>query len=803
MFPVFTFDQLGRRIDKGYLMDLTIDQALLQGVAAHRKGQVQDAERLYRAILQRLPSHPDANHNLGLLAVAFNKTNEALPLFKTALEANPKIEQFWLSYIDALIREQNFDHAIRVIDQGKERGIDATKLDVLKAQTVSLSEREGVDRSPSQAQLDNLLEHYQNKSFNDAENLARSLTQEFPTHQFSWKVLGAIFAQTNRILEAVDANQKAIELSPRDAEAHNNLGNTLQELGRLDEAEASANKAISLKSDFAEAHNSLGVILQKRRKYEEAIAAYNEALKLKPDYLDVYWNLGDSLSNHLAKSFSNHLAQTYLDTLNLGITIRPAKLAHPIITLLKYQSDLKEAIEQKDQLSRSSLGLKYCAYLAEIPLLLKIMELCPITDLEIEDLLTKLRQMLLLKRHLLSGEEKLLRFQNALAIQCFTNEFIFEETAQETVAVELLEADLEDSFSRKELLRPHDIACLASYRGLHKYAWAESVIPTHHLEALIKRQVVEVNQELELRKDIPNLNPIQEEVSLYVQNQYEENPFPRWVSTSISRKPRTIEEIARDLRLRFNNKVVHFPNAPQILVAGCGSGQHAIDSASKYKACNVIAIDLSLSSLSHAQRKTKELNISNIEYKQADILDIGLLGKQFDLIESVGVLHHMADPVAGWRALSNCLKPGGLMRIGLYSELARQDVVKARKIIAEEEVSATNKSMRSFRQQIIKEKGPLLDMLLEADDFYSMSSLRDLLFHVQEHRFSLPEIQKILDELELSFSGFEFYSENRSESFSLVYPEAEDIYNLLNWHEYETSNPKTFREMYQFWVQKI
>ncbi|MDC0999420.1 tetratricopeptide repeat protein, partial [Alphaproteobacteria bacterium] len=87
-------------------MELTVDQALQHGIAAHREGKVQEAERLYRSVLQFQPKHPDANHNLGIIAVSVGKTEAALPLFKTALEANPKTEQFWISYIDALIKEK-------------------------------------------------------------------------------------------------------------------------------------------------------------------------------------------------------------------------------------------------------------------------------------------------------------------------------------------------------------------------------------------------------------------------------------------------------------------------------------------------------------------------------------------------------------------------------------------------------------------------------------------------------------------------------------------------------------------------
>ena len=115
-------------------MELTIEQALQQGVVAHKKGELQDAERLYRAILQLQPKHPDANHNLGVLAVSVNKADAALPLFKTALEASPKVEQFWLSYIDALIKEKQFDNAKQVLEQAKTQGVVEEKLNTLEAQ---------------------------------------------------------------------------------------------------------------------------------------------------------------------------------------------------------------------------------------------------------------------------------------------------------------------------------------------------------------------------------------------------------------------------------------------------------------------------------------------------------------------------------------------------------------------------------------------------------------------------------------------------------------------------------------------
>ena len=111
-------------------MELTLDQALRKGVEAHKAGKAQEADKYYTAILKVQPKHPDANHNLGVLAVSVNKADEALPLFETALEANPKIVQFWISYIDALIKEKQFETANKVLDKAKKQGMAEDNLNV-------------------------------------------------------------------------------------------------------------------------------------------------------------------------------------------------------------------------------------------------------------------------------------------------------------------------------------------------------------------------------------------------------------------------------------------------------------------------------------------------------------------------------------------------------------------------------------------------------------------------------------------------------------------------------------------------
>ena len=309
-------------------MELTLDEALKKGVKAYQAGQTQEAERLYSFVLNAQPNHPEANHNMGVLAVSVNKADTALPLFKTAIEANPKIEQFWLSYIDALIKEKQFDNAKAVLEQGKNQGVEGERVEALEesltliteAQQSSLPKQKNSLKlsekrkklaenknqrkakrqnlkgiNPSEAEINNLLQHYQNGRFSDAEKLAISITQKFPTHQFGWKVLGVLLKNTGRVRESLVSSQKSVQLAPQDAEAHSNLGITLQELGRLDEAEVSYKQAIALKSDYAEAHSNLGNTLKELGRLDEAETSYRQAIALKPHFATAHYNLGNTL----------------------------------------------------------------------------------------------------------------------------------------------------------------------------------------------------------------------------------------------------------------------------------------------------------------------------------------------------------------------------------------------------------------------------------------------------------------------------------------------------------------------------
>ena len=150
-------------------------------------------------------------------------------------------------------------------------------------------------QEPHQSELVNLLQHYQNKRYEDAEKLALNLTEKFPNHPFGWKVLGALLNQINRLSEGLNACQKSVLLEPENAEAHNNLGNTLQKLGRLEESEAVYRKAIALKINYAEAHNNLGNTLRDLDRLEDAEASYRQAIALKINYAEAHNNLANTL----------------------------------------------------------------------------------------------------------------------------------------------------------------------------------------------------------------------------------------------------------------------------------------------------------------------------------------------------------------------------------------------------------------------------------------------------------------------------------------------------------------------------
>ena len=388
------------------------------------------------------------------------------------------------------------------------------------------------------------------------------------------------------------------------------------------------------------------------------------------------------------------------------------------------------------------LGESGFASLAGDGVLGALLTSAPNTDIAMERFLTILRAAMIRE---LAGKadcgEQALAFAAMLAQQCFINDYVFAVEQDELAAAQAL-ADIADTASPIQLLM------LAAYRPLHSLAHAEGLLDRSWpapVDAVLTQQVREPLRERQLRTEIPRLTGIESPVSRMVETQYEENPYPRWVRAA----PETPDRIGNFLSGKFPFASFERGSlaSQDILIAGCGTGQRSIAMAQKFGVRHLLAVDLSLASLGYAKRKSEALGLE-IAYAQADILELES-ARQFDLIESLGVLHHLADPWAGWEKLLSLLRPGGFMLLGLYSEAARRPIRDAGASLAGHGADA----IRRFRQDLIRNGASRA--ILDSEDFFSLSGCRDLLFHVQEQHMRLPQIAGFLQSHNLRLLGLE------------------------------------------------
>lgn len=531
------------------------------------------------------------------------------------------------------------------------------------------------------------------------------------------------------------------------------------------EAAAAYRRLLALSPAHAEAYNNLGRVLQAQGRPKEAAAAYAQALRLMPQLFDQYAGICGTL-----------------------VALQPA-LGEAL---------RKTAAAWPQRLGLDALfGASEFATLAGDPLLQCLLEGTPVRDVALERLLTMLRAALLAQATAGSNaDDDTLALAGALARQCFINDYVFDVSPQEDAQRVGLKAQ---AHSR---LTPLQLAALAMYEPLGMLEDAQTLLSTAWpapVEAVLTQQIREPAAERALRETMPALTAIDDATSQRVRAQYEENPYPRWVYP-----PGEVAPVALDDYLRTQFPAVPFATVGKtedldILVAGCGTGWQAISIAQKYRGARLLAIDLSLSSLAFAKRSTPPAVAGRIDYAQADILKLGALGRRFDVVEASGVLHHMGDLFAGWRVLISLLRPNGLMHIGLYSEAARRDVVAARTFIADGGYRATPEDIRRCRQDLIATP---LRSLARFADFYSTSECRDLLFHTQEARVTIPQIKSFLSENDLRFTGFEFEAGTQQRLRAHFAQSGWSLTDLDRWHALEADEPALFAGMYQFWVQK-
>jgi tetratricopeptide (TPR) repeat protein/SAM-dependent methyltransferase len=763
------------------------------GAALQTAGRLEEAAGCYRKTLALKPDHARAHANLGTVLHDQGRIAEAIASYRQALALKPKSPGILYNLGNALRTQGDLAGAVASYD-------------------------EAVAQQPG---------------FVSAHNN-----------------LGTALQEAGRLDDAISTFRRALALEPRASFLHYNLGRALEDQGELEAAIASCREAISLKPDYAEAHYALGRIFQSRGALDAAAECYRKAVASNPGYAEAHNNLGDVLNQvgqaeealaccrralefkeepEFTANFVRCLKRANPERIDAasrslaaravaGTWARAGDLAVIASSLIAAQPEVRAALARASSAwpARSSIqalfGSSGLATLARDPLLRVLLESCPVCDLALERLLTNVRRDLLAAA---VADGKLAEVQTgtlelccALARQCFINEYVFSVTDEELQQATALRERVELALTSGAPIDPLHVVAVAAYLPLHALSRCGALLERSWPAAVAKvltQQIEEPAEERRCRGAMPVLTPVEDAVSLEVQRQYEENPYPRWVGVAHPGRPLPVNAYLRR----------HFPFARfepldlrgpvDILVAGCGTGREPIDMARQFAGARVLAVDLSLSSLCYAKRKTRELGVSNVEYAQADIMKLGSIGRTFDVIDSVGVLHHLGDPVAGWRELLALLRPGGLMLIGLYSETARHDIgriVAAREFIRQRGYAPTASDIRRCREDLAAaDGGRAFAPLIRFSDFYTVSECRDLLFHVQEHRFTLPQIKAALGELGLRFVSFSLESDVFGQ-YRRRFPGDAALTDLDRWHEFETGSFSPFLGMYVFWVQK-
>jgi tetratricopeptide (TPR) repeat protein/SAM-dependent methyltransferase len=665
--------------------------------------------------------------------------------------------------------------------------------------------------------------------------------------------LGTALHDQGRVDDAIACYRRALELKPGLVVAYNNLGNALAVCGKPDEAAASYARALAIAPSHVEARRNLAAIhynaanaLRDRGDAHAALERYREALALRPDFAEAQANLAGLLHAHGRLDdalgcyraavvmhpddprLHNNLGNVHDELGDVAGALASYRRALELADTPEIRPNFARCLSRASTLDAPSRALLVRALreawarpadLAPVaiktidsdsdalfadPLLLALLESAAVCDADLERRLTTARRGLLdtARRADLAGHTDL-TFACALAHQCFINEHVYATSDDELAAAHALRESLVAALASGEGVSTVHLLAVACYSRLADLPGAEACLTRAWPDAVRQVLVEQIEEPLVERRDaplVPSLTSVADGVSLQVQRQYEENPYPRWMrSATVVPVPSINAMLRRQFPFaRFDP--LRNDTAMEMLVAGCGTGQEAIEAAQLFPDARVLGIDLSRASLAYARRKSRAAGVTNVEYGQADVLQAATLGRTFDVVSSVGVLHHLAEPAEGLRALLSVLRRGGLMRIGLYSERARRDVVAAREFIAAGGYGSDIDGIRHARAAIVAERARF-EPLLGRRGFYTASECRDLLFHAQEHRFTLPRIAGLLAEHGLRFIGF-LLEPHVAHRYTQRFSDDASRTDLAHWQAFETEFPDTFAGMYRFWVQR-
>lgn len=407
---------------------------------------------------------------------------------------------------------------------------------------------------------------------------------------------------------------------------------------------------------------------------------------------------------------------------------------------------------------------------------------------------TELRARLSASRE--QGDEAI-RLAAALGIQAFRLEYVWPESAAEAARADAAVATLEASLARSLAPEPAALARLSMYRPLHRLRGAEALVPPAstaveagdgRLAALLRVQVSEPLRERALAATIRSLTLVNDRLSREVQAQYEENPYPRWHRLPGMQGP--------------PGEGADGTLAGTLLIAGCGTGRQALSAALAAPGRRVLGVDLSRMSLGYAARKAAEIGVPNLELAHADLLELPATGLRFDAISSTGVLHHLRDPASGLRALRALMAHEHGLKVAVYTESGRRGVVAAIGLREEYRLAPTPAGIRELRQIVAAQpEGHPAREIMGYADFYSLSGVRDLVFHVMEHRYTLPSFAALAEAAGLRIRQI-LAPLGWRERFLARFPQPGAAGDPGNWDRFEQENPGCFGSMYRLMLAK-
>jgi len=811
-------------------MAVSIADLLQDAARLHREGALAVAEGRYRQVLQGEPEHALALYHLAVMSCQQGRFGDGIELARRSLASDPR--QPRAHNLTGMALSRLGRHAEALVS-----------FDAALVEQPDFADAHG-NRASALMELGRLadaLASYQRAVALEPNSVGDLLN------------LGTALHGVGRHEGAIASFDRALALHPSFPEAHLNRGNVLAHLGRYEEALASFDRALAVNRRQLDALGARARALIALDRIEGALVNLEEMLAIAPDHPGAL----NQLALLLARGENARVLATVMRALaaketretralfvqcvkNRKFTAdpgggaralllralsepwdRPTDLAVPAASLVKLNPAIGDACARADRAWPRRLVLEDLSgrltAIVDDPLLIVLLEIVPVCDVALERCLTGMRSVFLVaagEGPMTPKEDGLLRFWCALARQCFINEYVFDTAPDELEIVRRMRDRLVRAIEAGGSFPVLWLVAAAAYLPLHSLPGAEALLDrtwSPAVDALLTQQVREPLEERRLRDSIPALTPIADQVSLAVKQQYEENPYPRWAKPAPAGEPRTMAQYFGDWLKPSAESGQQ--DRIDILVAGCGTGQNLIETAQEFRSAQVLAVDLSLSSLCYAKRQALALGLSNIRFGVADILGLAHADRRtssgpadldppaFDVVDASGVLHHMADPWTGWRAVLSRLRPGGFMRVGLYSQLARRHINAARTFIAARGYAASAEDIRRARQDILA----VTDDTDAKDvanylDFFSTSECRDMLFHVQERQMTLPEIAAFLSESNVEFLGF-ITDALIIERFKARFPQDTTARDLGLWHVYETENPDTFAGMYQFWIR--